>query len=898
MSPQPAWHAQPIDAVARHLDTDIGRGLDEDGVARQRRMYGPNVLPKPARRAELEILLAQFRSLPVGLLGASAVISLATGGIADAVVIGAVVAINAAIGFVTERQAERTISALGGARDSNVTMLRNGMTRTVAEADVVRGDVLLLTPGTRIPADARLIHGENLSVDESMLTGESLPVRKRAHMELAPDVALADRITMVYRGTSVLGGSGAAVVVAVGPQTEIGTIQKLLGGARAPETPMQQQLEHTGTRLALLSAAICGGVFLVGLMRGQGFLAMLKSSISLAVAAVPEGLPTIATTTLALGIRNMKQRHVLIRQLDAVEALGAIKVFCFDKTGTLTRNRMTVTHAVTGLRELRVLDGAIFDGDTRLDREPWPSLAALIDTVALCNESAYRDVGGVATYTGSPTENALLELGVYAGRDPASVRARYPRVATRYRSDQHQYMVTVHDAGDGRSFEAIKGNPIEVLDHCTWHLADGDTRPLDDATRARIRSYNDRLAGQALRVLGVARNEQPGGGDRDRGWTWLGLVGMADPVRQGMAELMQRFHGAGIRTVMITGDQSATAQAVGTALNLGNGQSLETIDSTALEKMDHEVLSGLAGQVHVYSRVSPAHKLEIVRALQASGHVVAMTGDGINDGPALKAADVGVAMGGADNEVARSVAAVVLEDDNLQTMVVAVEQGRTIYRNIRKVLRFLLATNFSEIAVMFAGTAAGMAQPLHPMQLLWINLVTDIFPGLALAVEPAESDVMAQPPRPRDEAIVRRDDWLRIARESGVITLGALGAYGYGLMRHGNALHASTMTFNTLTLAQLLHAISCRSEHRVFWERGAAPVHAPLLAAVGGTMALQLAVNLAPPVRRFLNLAPMGLLDVLVTVAGAAAPLMINETAKLSQSPPLDQPTPGHTGHE
>jgi Ca2+-transporting ATPase len=428
---------------------------------------------------------------------------------------------------------------------------------------------------------------------------------------------------------------------------------------------------------------------------------------------------------------------------------------------------------------------------------------------------------------------------------------------------------------------AVKGSPGEVLERCTHWCRDGLIEPLDQGTRECILRGNERMAGDALRVLGVAYAEGDSGRDADaHDLVWLGLAGLTDPVRPGMADLMQQFHGAGIETVMITGDQSATAYAIGRELGLSNGQPLQILDSLALDKLDPELLSGLGRKVHVFARVSPAHKLRIVRALQQAGSVVAMTGDGINDGPALKAADIGVAMGGAGSEVARQVADVVVEDDNLHTLVDAVAHGRAIYANIRKSIHYMLSTNSAEIEVMFASLVLGLGQPLNPMQLLWINLITDIFPGLALSLEPADPELMSQPPRDPAEPVVRRQDLGRMAIESGVISVGALAAYGVGLARYGQGTQAGTLAFNTLTLAQLLHSLSCRSDDPVlFGEHRLAP-NPYMDLALGGSLALQGLAVLVPPLRALLGTSLPGLLDLAVIGAGATLPLLLNEATK------------------
>ena len=875
------WHARPAHEVVAVLETSVQRGLGHAEVAERRARFGSNVLQKVPRRSALRLFLSQFLSPAVALLGASATVAVATGGLLDAAAILGVVLINAAIGFVTESQAERIIATLDKSLPQSIITVRDGGRCQTHPRDLVVGDILLLLPGCRLPADGRLLEANRMTLDESALTGESMPTAKDAGLILPAATPLAERRNMVYGGTSVTGGSGKAVVVATGGDTEMGRIQALVGEAQPPQTPMERQLARLGSQLAILSGAICGVVFGVGLLRGQGWLAMLRGAISLAVAAVPEGLPTVATTTLALGIREMRRRKVLIRQLSAVEALGAIQVLCLDKTGTLTVNRMTVVALHAGMQRFAVVDGQMLADGRSVEPHALHHLRRLLETGALCSEADLSAEQSNTVLIGSPTEQALLQLALQAGLDIGTLRAERPLLHMQHRSEDQQYMLTAHRTAGGRRWIAVKGSPAEVLALCQWYLVDHQRRPLTAADRAAILSENDTMAGEALRVLGLAYDDRgQSAGPVAAGLCWLGLVGMADPVRPGMGWLLGRLHRAGIQTAIITGDQSPTAYAIGKQLRVSNGAPLEILDSTRLEKLDPEVLAGVVRRVHVFSRVSPAHKLQIVQALQRAGRVVAMTGDGINDGPALKAADLGVAMGKSGTEAARTVADVVLEDDNLNTLVVAVRQGRTVYSNIRKALHFLLATNFTEIEVMLAGVALGLGQPLTPMQLLWINLISDIVPGLALAMEPPEPDTLERPPRDPEAGVVTAADLRWLASESAAITGGTLASYGYALFKYGPGPQASTQAFMTLTLGQLLHAMSCRSETHSLFDKGVLPANYYLDVGLTGSLLAQLLTVTVPGLRQLLGTTPLGLADGLVAVGGALAPLLINETIK------------------
>ncbi|MEN8179996.1 MAG: HAD-IC family P-type ATPase [Pseudomonadota bacterium] len=876
------WHQLELGQVIENLDVPEKQGLAGEEAIQRLQRYGENSLVASQRRSDLLIFIEQFLNAPVGMLGASAVISILTGGTIDAAVILGVVLINAVIGFVTERQAELTISSLAKTGVREVTVLRDGTESLIPVEHIVPGDILVLVPGSYIAADIRLLKSHRMSVDESALTGESLPVSKDHDFIGKDDTALGDRSNMAYMGTHVTGGNGRGVVIATAKATELGQIQTMVGEAEAPETPMQRQLDQMGTKLALLSGVVCAGVFVVGVLRGHGMLAMLKSSVSLAVAAVPEGLPAVATTTLAMGIAEMRKRNVSIRHLDAVESLGAVQVFCMDKTGTLTMNRMAVVAVYSGEFAYAVTEGTFRRENDAVDPVGREELVRLMQIVSLCSES--QIVGNHEHYEleGSPTENALVDLALNAGIDVQSLRAEHPTLRIRYRAEGRPFMSSLHPYTNGKHLLAVKGSPEEVLSLCDFQVKAGKRVRLSAEARAEILSQNEKMAGNALRILGAAYRQldaerMP---DKTAGLTWLGLAGMADPMRTGMDQLIDQYHQAGIETIMITGDQSATAQAIGEQLGLSGGKPLKVLESNELENMDPELLAGLAKNVHVFARVSPAHKLKIVRALQESGYVVAMTGDGINDGPALKAADVGVAMGGCGTNVARDVSDVVLEDDNLHTMTVAVEQGRTIYNNIRKMIHFMVSTNLTEIEVMLTGIALGWGEPLNPMQLLWINLVTDIFPGLALAMEPAEPGIMQRPPRDPGEAIIESHDLKRMSIESGIIGVGTMGAFLYGMKRYGLGPQASTLAFNTLVFNELAHSFSSRSKYRNVFGGQKLPPNPHLMKAILGMGGFQALVSLLPGARRLLGTTPLNPLDILVIAAGVILPLIVNEARK------------------
>lgn len=912
------WHLMDADSVIAAFHSSRASGLSTETKAENLKKYGPNILPESIPRFALGIFLEQFKSLPVALLGAAAGLSIATGGVIDAAVILGVVGINAVIGHVTESRAEKTIHSLKRLVRPSAVVIRDSKPEEITSEEVVPGDILLLRPGNYIAADCRVIEAGHLSIDESALTGESMPVLKEVQIlksgvrsnnmvsglinhnaDIPTEIPLADRKNMVYMGTLVTGGMGLAVVTATGKYTEIGRIQTLVGEARPPDTPMEKQLSHMGSQLVVMSSAVCGLVCVIGLLQGYGLLEMLKISISLAVAAVPEGLPTVATTTLAIGIGEMKRQNVLIRHLDAVETLGAVQTICFDKTGTITVNRMSTVAVFTGMKKMQVSDSGFMTGNEGVNPYSCEELLRLMHVCILCNETEISPGNDSFILKGSPTENALIHMPINVGLNVLQIRNMYPLLKIQHRSDNRNYMITRHkDPGYGELI-AAKGSPQEVLTLCSHHMKNGRRLTLIEEERLQIEIENERMAGNALRVLGVAYrsgNTSGDGADGDKDLTWLGLVGMTDPVRRGTKKLIRLFHKAGVNTIMITGDQSPTAYAIARELRLSEDEPLEILDSTHLKDIEHGLLTAISEKVHVFARVSPANKLQIVQALQSAGKVVAMTGDGINDGPALKASDIGIAMGHTGTDVAREVADVILEDDRIETMFIAVSHGRKIYDNIRKSIHFLLATNLSEIMVTITAITGGLGHPLNTMQLLWINLISDIFPGLALALEPPETDLMERPARDPKTPIIDRADLKRITFESAVMSAGSLGVYGYGLLRYGMGAKAGTMAFMSLTLSQLLHTVSCRSEKHSIFDKEKLPSNKFLNIALGGSFALQALAITVPGLRGLLGIVPVNLLDNLLIGGSAVLPLLVNEASKNKRQEAGRQPDPEQPG--
>lgn len=857
VAPEPdseAWHARSTDETARLLQTDPKTGLPSDTAAERLRTYGANVLPQDKGESRLELFLKQFQSLPVAMLGGSAAVSLATGGVADAVATLAVVGINAVFGYATEGQAEVAIHKLMDQSFQIVPVLRDGREVRIPASEIVPGDVLVVRPGIPISADARLIRSEKLRADESALTGETFPVEKDAQAEVEQGAPIGGRPTMLHAGTLVAEGRGLALVTETGSRTAAARIALLSQTATRPRAPVEQELDQLGDRLAVVSLAACGVFFAIGLMRGLPLREILKDALALAVAAVPEGLPVVATTTMSLGIRQMERKGILIRRMDTVETLGSVQILCLDKTGTLSQNRMQAIASISGLEE----DGT----------EPGPAtLQALAEAAALNNDVG---MGGTTEGGASQTEVALLDFARTSGVDVESLRAACLRIATVERAPGRPWMATTHEGRQPAVL--VKGAPDVILGQCSHILDETGPRPLSDAERNRIMRANDALAARPARVLGFAQCSETPGDAGLSDLTWIGLVGFVDPLRVGAPEFIARMHRAGLRTIMITGDQAATAAAMARELDLSGGGPLRVVDSPEIRGLDPALLAGLARSTHVFSRVSAQDKLAIVRALQQDGEVVAMTGDGVNDGPALKAADVGIAMGASGSDLARDVANVVIRDDDLNTLVEAIAQGRAVYRNIRRALEFLVTTNLSEIVVGIVEAAHGPGELETPMELLWINLVSDVLPGLGLAFAGPDPDSMDRPPRPRGESIIPGADLRRMGEDSAIIAASTLAAHFVGLARHGPGPATRGMTFLSLSLGQLFYTLTCQRSDirkldpkRLLENRN---LDAALLLS-SGTAILPFFV---PGLRRLLGIAPLGPTDMIVSLGAAVMP--------------------------
>jgi Ca2+-transporting ATPase len=902
-SEAPAWHALAPSAVLDELAVDPAHGLSAGEAHTRLADHGPNRLAEPVEPPLLGLFLDQFKNAPSALLAAGTVLSLGTGAIVEAALIAGVLVVNAVVGAATERSGHRAIRALRRGLGIRARVRRDGDEQVVDADRLVPGDVILLRPGDPVPADARLVSAERLRVEESALTGESRLVAK--HVMACSRVApLADRTSMVYRGTTVGGGHGAAVVVATGDATAYGALRLLAVSAEPPPTPLERDLGSLGRTVAIGSTGICGAVLGLGFLRGAGLLASITTAVGLGVAAIPEALPALATTVLAFGSGRMRRKGTLIRSLTAAEALGSVTHVCADKTGTLTENRMAARELHVEGRTVRVEgDTLAAHGRFVADGEPvapaeWPALMEALRIGALCSDAeivgALDPVGGVppreVAFDGSPTEGALLIAALKAGIDVPALRAGHPILDRRDRNESRRYVLTVHRR-EGRLVALVKGSPEAVLALCDRAVAGAATGSLTAGQREELERRNEAMAGRAMRVLGLAERELPEdytGDDLLHGFTWYGLIGLVDPIRPQVPAAIQALHRAGIRTIMITGDQAATAVAVARELGLSRRGALDVLEAHELATLDHATLRERVREVGIFARVPPEMKLAVVRALQANGKIVAMTGDGVNDAPALRAADVGVAMGEHGTELARELADVVLATDDFSQMVDAVEEGRLVRANVQRVLHYLLATNATEVWVVLGAAALGLPAPLNALQLLWLNVVGDVAPAFALAVEPRDPTLMRQPPRDPSETMLARPFLARILGESLPIALSAMAVYGVGLRRYGAGPVAQTMAFATLVGAQLLHAPFARVGNRPVM-RGGVP-NRWLLASLGLSGALQLAALFVPPLRLALGGAALRLGDLLVVAGGILAAIGSLEGERLLRHALAPQP--------
>lgn len=879
------WYACSVEVLAGLLDTDVAAGLTDEEGLRRLVAHGPNELPAATLPSPIRLFIAQFSSLVIWILiGASLVSGLLQEWI-DAVAIMAIVSLNAVLGFIQEYKAERSLAALKMQSVPVARVLRDGRVRSIPAREVVPGDMLVVEAGDHVPADARLFSATAMRTQEATLTGESAPVEKSIDVVEGERVPVGDQRNMLFLGTDVTAGKGRAIVVATGIHTELGHIASLIQEARAAPTPLQRRLDQLGTILLLLTLGVVTIVFFLGLLRGETLVEMFLTAVSLAVAAIPESLPAILTITLALGTTTMAARHALIRHLPAVETLGSTTVICTDKTGTLTKNAMTVTRLyLDGFQYEVTGEGYTPTGGIRALGSSIPQsmhgLDDLLQAGALCNDARLVHTPDGWSILGDPTEGALLVAAAKRSLWKDHLEARQPVLGEVPFDPQRKLMTVVRRVND-EAIAYVKGAPDVLLQRCTHRLTvDGLVIHLDEESRATILTANEAFAREALRVLALSRRPLQRVPDEFRSehlehdLIWLGLAAMKDPLRAEAKEAVRACNQAGIRTVMITGDHKETALAIARELGIANRHG--SLSGVEMDHLSDAALTARVEQIAVYSRVSASHKLRVVKAWQARGAIVAMTGDGVNDAPAVKEADIGVAMGLSGTDVTKEASDMIVTDDNFASIAAAVEEGRGIYENIRKAVHYLLSCNVSEITLMLLASLFALPLPLLPIQILWINLVTDGFPALALAVDPITPDLMQRPPRsPQQRFLTARR--VRVIIVQGLfLGLIALSIFSYSLYGLNQRVEqARTMTFTVLVLVQLFHAFNCRSDrYSLFtlglWTNGA------LVWAVSGSLLLQTGITLTPWVRDIFDTAlpdprlwqvvlALGLLPVMVT---------------------------------
>jgi Ca2+-transporting ATPase len=876
--PTAPWHALDVDSVARSVATDAVSGLSPEEAARRLAANGANELARGPAVRPLAILARQFESLVVAILLAASAISLALGEIVDGAAIAAIVALNATIGVVQELRAERSLAALAGLSAPRARVVRAGRSSIVPAREVVRGDVLLLEAGDLVAADARLLAAAALRTGEAALTGESEPAEKSV-APLPVEAPLADRRNLVFLGTSVAAGTGRAVAVATGMDTEVGRIAQLAAGASRDATPLQRELDAVGRRLIAACLAIVAVVFALGYARGVAPFELFLGAVSLAVAAVPEGLPAVVTVSLALGVERMARRGALIRSLPAVETLGAAQVICTDKTGTLTVGSMTVRrlHTASGGYAIEdptnALDGGIACDEGRADDA---ALRDLLHACAACNDA---EIAAGAPPIGDPTESALLVAAAQRGERREAIEQAEPRLRTiPFDSDRRRMTIVRRRAGRARSY--VKGAPEELLARCTRARIGAADAPLDAEGLGSLQSTCLRLAANGLRVLAVAEREleDPDDPGAEEELTFLGFAGLQDPPRAGVRAAVARCREAGIRTVMITGDHRETAAAIAREIGV-LGAKDEAVSGRELDALDDVELAERVERIAVFARVSPEHKLRIVRAWKSRGAVVAMTGDGVNDAPALREAAIGVAMGKGGTEAAKEAADMVLTDDDFTSIVAAVEEGRGVFDNVAKTLAYLLAGNAAELATVLGATLLGFPLPLLPIQLLWINLVTDGLPALALATDPIAADALRRPPRPRGSRLLDRARIADVLTAASATAAAALAVFAFELGARGDLAGARDAAFSTLVFAELLRAFGARSETRFAHEVGLT-TNLRLVAVVVASIALQIAAHHFTPLVRLFGTHPATLADYGLWILVGALPLATIEARK------------------
>lgn len=855
------WYEEDAKTIADKLGSDLEYGLSAKQAEQKLAKFGANRLEEPEGKPALFVFLGQFKDFMVLVLLAATLISGLLGEYIDAIAIMLIVLLNGILGFVQERKAEKSLQALKQLAAPKAKVLRDGKWIELPTTDIVVGDIVQIESGSRIGADVRLIETKGLYVEESALTGESAPVHKNSQPFMNDQPAIGDQHNMAFMGTLAVKGRALGIVVATGMQTEMGKIAGLIQKTESLVTPLQRKLEQLGKILIAVSLLLTFLVVIIGILQGHDLYTMFLAGVSLAVAAIPEGLPAIVTVSLALGVQKMIKRKAIVRKLPAVETLGSATVICSDKTGTLTQNNMTVTHLwsdgtlweVTGAGHEP--KGSFYQNGIRINPDHNKTLKQLLTFGLLCSnatiEKEQNHKKSSYKLLGDPTEGALVVAAIKAGIDPA-IKQRDFRIIHEYPFDSDRKMMSVViEDRNRRRYVVTKGAPDVLLANSSRILVNGKQELINPVLKQRVNRATEQLAEKALRTIAVAYKPLSNSVipahelEAERDLTFVGIEGMIDPPRPEVKEAIKSCQEAGIKTVMITGDHAITAEAIARELDI-LPEDGRTLDGKALSAMSIDELEEIIDDVYVFARVSPEHKLKIVQAYQANGHVVAMTGDGINDAPAIKAANIGIAMGITGTDVAKEASSLVLSDDNFATIRAAIEEGRNIYENIRKFIRYLLASNVGEILVMLFAMMMGLPLPLVAIQILWVNLVTDGLPAMALAVDPAESDTMKRPPRKPTEGVFSGGlAWKIISRGFliGIVTLVAF-IISYEMM---SLEKAQTIAFSTLVMAQLIHVFDCRSDRSIFHRNLFGNI--PLLFAVLSSVLLLLVVIYYPPLQ-------------------------------------------------
>jgi Ca2+-transporting ATPase len=884
------WHLR-VEQVTRELGTDLSAGLTAGEAAARIEKYGRNQLQEAPKRSPWAIFLDQFKDFIIWILIGAAIVSGVLQEVVDAVAIIAIVVVNAILGFLQEYRAEKSLAALKKLSSPTSKVIRGGQYAQIASEELVPGDVVELEAGDSVPADSRVAWvTSNFGVQEASLTGESTPVVKTAAVLDEREVPLADRANMVYLGTSVASGRAKAIVAETGMQTELGRIAGMIQEIEREDTPLQKKLEEFGKWIVYVCFVLVAVVFLLEWARGGKVIDVFLTAVSLAVAAIPEGLPAVVTIALALGVQRMVKRHALIRRLRSVETLGSATVICSDKTGTLTKNEMTVQAVFAGGQLFRVTgigyapQGDFLAGDRKGNPQDYPDLMKALDVGVLCNGAQLVQERDCYKIVGDPTEAALLTVAGKADLWKSQEERKSPFV-DELPFDSERKKMTVVRRVEQRYVAYVKGAPDVLLADCVNLEIGGTARPLTANDCRQIAAANDDLTGQAMRVLGVAYRSLDGAPGKldaavvEKDLTFVGLIAMIDPPREEAKQAIRECISAGIKTVMITGDHKNTATAIARQLGFFKEDSL-ALSGEELDKLSQEQLERQVDRIPVYARVSPEHKLRVVRAWRSRREIVAMTGDGVNDAPAVKEADIGVAMGITGTDVTKEVSDMVVTDDNFASIVAAVEEGRGIYDNILKFVHYLLSCNTGEILVMFVSSLIGLPVPLLPIQILWVNLVTDGLPALALGVDPVDPKIMKRRPRVPDEPVVTRSRGLLMLAQGVFIAACSLGAYALVLFVEDEGLaRARTACFVVLAVSQLFHSYNCRSLTESLFKIGVF-TNRSLLLATGISFALQMVVVYIPPLQIVFKTEPLGLLDWVLVLFISSLPLWGTEIYK------------------